>query len=142
MGGRRDIEFRQHLKEFEKAAGGATKTEPASDAAMPPSAATASTANPATPTAAASGSAAADPARPTSSGAVGTSGSTSADPTATMTPTDRENASAAVNTAEAQKELDAISAILDKSKTGTLTKAQTTELKKHVEILRALLNQK
>ena len=108
---------------------------------MPPSAATGSTTNPANPTnppASAAGSASsADPARPTS-GAVGTSGST--DPTASMTPTDRGNATAAVSNADAQKELDAIDAILAKSKTGTLTKAQTTELKKHVENLRALLN--
>jgi hypothetical protein len=40
---------------------------------------------------------------------------------------------------EAQKELDAISAILSESKTGALTKAQTTALKKHVDALRALL---
>jgi len=58
-----------------------------------------------------------------------------------MTPTDRGTASATVNTAEAQKELQAISDILNKSKTGTLTKAQTTQLKKHVETLRTLLNQ-
>ena len=43
--------------------------------------------------------------------------------------------------AEADKELDAITAIIDKSKTGTLTKAQTAELKKHVETLRTLLSQ-
>jgi hypothetical protein len=109
---------------------------------MPPSAATGSTTNPANPTnpaaASAAGSASSqDPAKPTS-GAVGTSGST--DPTASMTPTDRGNATAAVNNADAQKELDAIDAILAKSKTGTLTKAQTTELKKHVENLRALLS--
>jgi hypothetical protein len=56
-----------------------------------------------------------------------------------MTPADRASAASAVSMADAQKELDAISAILDKSKTGTLTKAQTAQLKKHVENLRALL---
>jgi hypothetical protein len=49
---------------------------------------------------------------------------------------------AAAPNADAQKELDAISAILAKSRTGTLTKAQTTQLKKHVENLRVLLAQK
>ena len=44
--------------------------------------------------------------------------------------------------ADANKHLDAISAILDQSKTGALTKAQTDELKKHVAELRALLNQR
>jgi hypothetical protein len=40
---------------------------------------------------------------------------------------------------EAQKELEAISAILGQSPTGTLTKVQTAEVKKHVETLRQLL---
>jgi hypothetical protein len=43
--------------------------------------------------------------------------------------------------ADADKHLDAISAILNHSKTGALTKAQTTELKKHVAELRTLLSQ-
>ena len=136
------VEFRDHLKEFEKAAGGATATEPApasNDAAMPPSAATGTTTNPANPTATAANPTSPDPAKPTS-GAVGTSGSVSPDPTASMTPTDRGNATAAVSNADAQKELDAIDAIIAKSKTGTLTKAQTAQLKKHVDNLRALLS--
>jgi len=59
-----------------------------------------------------------------------------------MDPADRAKAAAEVNAtgnAEAQKELDAISAILGESKTGALTKAQTTALKKHVDALRVLL---
>jgi hypothetical protein len=61
-----------------------------------------------------------------------------------MDPADRARAESAVNAAsnvnaDARKELDAISAILDASKTGTLTKAQTAEIKKHLENLRTLL---
>jgi hypothetical protein len=41
--------------------------------------------------------------------------------------------------AAAQAELAAIDAILAKSKTGALTKTQTSELKQHIEALRALL---
>jgi len=142
-------EFRSHLKLFEKAAGGgATSAE-----AMPPSAATASTSNPANPAASAT-PANPDPASPSpanpasasaaqppsSSGATGTSGVTPS-PTATMAPADQAKAAEQVGHSEADKHLDAISEILNKSKTGALTKAQTTELKKHVEQLRALLKQ-
>ena len=59
-----------------------------------------------------------------------------------MSDAQREQAAGQVNAAsnaDAQKELDAISSILSGSKTGALTKAQTTQLKKHVENLRALL---
>jgi len=62
-----------------------------------------------------------------------------------MDPADRAQAAGQVNAAgnaDAQKELDAISSILNKSKTGTLTRAQTTQLKQHVEALRSLLNQR
>ena len=145
------VEFRKHLSEFEKASGGAISTEPAPDAAMPPSAATGTTTNPANPTATTGSASATDPTKPTSgtaatagvAGAAGTSGSAaSSNPTGSMTPADRESAASAVSMADAQKELDAISAILSKSKTGALTKAETTQLKKHVENLRTLLNQK
>jgi hypothetical protein len=44
--------------------------------------------------------------------------------------------------ADAQKELDAIAGILEQSKTGALTRAQTTELRRHVEVLRVLLSQR
>jgi len=135
------VDFRTHLNAFEKAAGGSTSTQPASDA-MAPSVATGTTANPANPAATPPTATAAnpDPSKP-SSGAVGTSGTTpSTEPTATMNPADRAAAAGAVNNADAQKELDAISAILSKSKTGALTRAQTAQLKKHVEALRALLS--
>jgi hypothetical protein len=65
-----------------------------------------------------------------------------ASPTANMSNADRTEAASqvsAASNADAQKELDAISSILGGSKTGALTKAQTTQLKKHVENLRVLL---
>lgn len=134
-------EFRSHLKLFEKAAGGGE----AASGAMAPSAATASTSNPANPAPTATGTPAnpdpGTPAQPPSSaGATGTSGVTTS-PTGTMAPADQAKAAAEVGHSEADKHLDAIDDILAKSKTGTLTKAQTSELKKHVEQLRALLKQ-
>ena len=59
-----------------------------------------------------------------------------------MAPADQAKATEQVGQSEADKHLDAISAILNESKTGTLTKAQTTELKKHVAELRQLLQKK
>jgi len=149
------VEFRTHLKAFEKSAGG---TEPPASAA--PSAAPASAAPPSTPPSsapptapptaapptAASGSmppAAAtgsmsNPANPASatSGAMGTSGSEQTKPAATGT------TGSADQNAAAQTELAAIDAILNQAKAGALTRTQTTELRRHVEALRALLNQK
>jgi hypothetical protein len=123
------VEFRTHLKAFERAAG--------SNAAgvMAPPGATASTANPADPTSPAS------PAmQPPPASVTGTSGTTPPSPTATIA-ADQAKAADQVNRAEVEKHLDAISTILDGSKTGTLTKAQTAELKKHVAELRQALNQ-
>jgi hypothetical protein len=114
------VEFRKHLKEFEKAAGG-------------PAPAAAPTSAPVDPAATA-----APPA-----GVVGTSGVTPP-PAGAETPMDQTTKGKAAEHmahSEADKHLDAISAILEKSKTGTLTRAQTTELKKHVAELRALLKQ-
>lgn len=125
-------EFRTHLKAFASAAGGATPTaEPGG--AMPPAAATSSMTNPANPASAASP---ATPSKPDVS---------PSSPTAKMDAADRAKAAgdvSAAGSADAQKELDAISSILNASKTGALTKAQTTELKKHVETLRALIAQR
>jgi hypothetical protein len=135
------VEFRTHLKEFEKAAGGATtSTQPAPDA-MPPSAATASTTNPADPATSGQPTKTTPPAMVTRppAGTVGTSGTTSSSPEPTAD--QAKPATEQTGHAEADKELDAISAILNNSKTGTLTKAQTAQLKKHVEQLRALLSQ-
>jgi len=59
-----------------------------------------------------------------------------------MSPSDREQAASqvrAASNADAQKELDAISAILSASKSGALTRQQTALLRKHVEALRSLL---
>jgi len=125
-------EFRMHLKEFEKAAGGPAAS---TSGAMPPSAATGTTANPANPvisgtgaTSNPTGSNVTKPSPPSAmAGATGTSG-TSATPTAD-----------ANTMAAAQSELAAIDAILNKSRTGALTKAQTEALRRHVEALRALL---
>jgi hypothetical protein len=139
------VEFRTHLKAFEKAAGGSASSASTDNppSAMPPSAATGTTANPANPT-----SGTASTANPTGSdrtkpnppsamtGATGTTGTTpaSSSPSASSAET---NANAA-----AQTELAAIDAILNASKTGALTKAQTAQLRRHVEALRALLAQK
>ena len=117
-------EFRTHLKAFEQSAGGtsATASEPASttppaDQTNPPTGATPPQTTGAQP--------------PTSAGATGTSGATP----------DQPKPAEAAGHAEADKHLDAIDAIIAKSKTGTLTKAQTTELKTHLAELRKLLQQ-
>jgi hypothetical protein len=70
---------------------------------------------------------------------VATASTASPAPAATMEPADQAKAADQVNRADVDKHLDAISAILDASKTGTLTKAQTAELKKHVAELRQAL---
>jgi len=134
------VEFRSHLKDFEKSAGGETHANAAAEpgGSMPPSLATASTTNPANPADATNPSNVAGSANPSSPA----SSVSPSSPTSTMNPSDREHASREVNAAgnaDAQKELDAISSILDASKTGALTKAETAQLKKHVETLRALL---
>ena len=46
-----------------------------------------------------------------------------------------------MNRVEADTHLQAISDILEQSKSGALTKEQTTELKKHVDELRKLIGQ-
>jgi hypothetical protein len=91
------MEFRTHLKEFERSAGGN-----ASVAATSPAAAAASDVT-------------------------------------TTTAADQAKAPEAGAQADVSKHLDAISAILDKSATGALTKTQTAELKKHFAELRVLL---
>ena len=111
------MEFRKHLKEFEKAAGG-----PAPDASPSPAAAPADASTSAMPPA----------------GVTGTAGTTPAPDAAQA---DKATPAAQAAHSEADKYLDAISAILDKSKARALTAAQTAELKKHVAELRALLKQ-
>ena len=140
------VEFRTHLKAFETAAGGG---------AMAPGASPDATANPANPTPAnpanpASAASAANPpsANPTSANPASAtpanppSGVTPSSPTTSMAPADQAKASDQVGRAEAEKHLDAISKILDASKTGALTKAQTAQLKEHVAALRQALQQK
>lgn len=121
-------EFRTHLKAFEHAAGGGASAT--TDAPANPTPAT--PANPTSPTAAPANPPAANPPTPmiTSS------------PATSMASADQTPAAGQVAHAEVDKHLDAITAILNESKTGTLTKAQTTELKKHVTELRQLLQQK
>jgi len=137
---------------------GANASDPANAASANPASANPASANPtsANPTgtagtmspSVATGSTA-NPAQPGQPQPAGTSGVSPASPNATMDPADRAKAESAVSAAtasapnaDAQKELDAISQILSKSRTGTLTKAQTAQLKQHVEILRVLLAQK
>ena len=114
------VEFRTHLKAFEKSAGSGSGS-----GAMAPSVATDATANPANPAAAPSPAPA--PA--------------AAPPSATA-PTDQAKAPAQAGASEADTHLDAISAILDQSTTGTLTKVQTDALRKQVAELRLLLTKK
>ena len=124
------VEFRTHLKEFERAAGvssAGSTTAPSAAATAGEPAKTAPSTMVTTPPAATS-----DPA--------GTAGATTpASTPSTMNQSKPANEQA--GHAEADRELDAISAILNNSKTGTLTKAQTAQLKKHVEQLRTLLGQ-
>lgn len=118
------VEFRGHLKEFERAAGGSATT------AMTPSVAIDTTGNAANPSGTPTGTPTGTP--------VGTA--TGNPPAAAPAAADQAKAAGQAGHSEADKHLDAISAILDRSKTGTLTKAQTAALKKHVGELRALLN--
>jgi hypothetical protein len=114
------VEFRKHLKEFEKAAGGPAPAAAPKSAPIEPA-----------------------PSAAPPTGATGTSGMMPP-PAAAATPMDQTTkgrAAEQMGHSEADKHLDAISAILAKSKTGTLTRAQTTELKKHVAELRMLLKQ-
>jgi hypothetical protein len=127
------VEFRTHLKEFEKSAGGAQPPSPAaapSSPAMPAAApdSTASSTNPASAVTGATGTSGSEQTKP---GVTGTSGTTPAAAPA-------GSADQSPN-ATAQSELAAIDAILATSKTGALTKAQTDEVKRHLEALRALL---
>jgi hypothetical protein len=128
------VEFRTHLKEFEKSAGGAQSPSPAAapaSRAMPAAAATESTSNPSNPASEVSGATGTSGAEQTKPGATGTSGTTPAAAPA-------GSADQSPN-ATAQSELAAIDAILASSKTGALTKVQTDEVKRHLEALRALL---
>jgi hypothetical protein len=155
------VEFRTHLKEFQKAAGGPAEAPAApaaseasagsanASAAMPPANLTgsmSSTSNPANPATAVQGTAGRGTAGTADTGtaataATGTTG-TSATETAGTSGAVGTSGSATDAVPSAQQELAAIDAILAKSKTGALTKAQTLELRRHVDALHALLNQK
>jgi hypothetical protein len=136
------VEFRTHLKEFERAAGGNSAAPMAAEpTSANPTSANPTSANPtsANPTSANPTSANPTSANPTSPASAATV--SPASPTANMPAADQAKAAQQVDRAEADKHLDAISAILNDSKTGGLTKAQTAELKKHVAELRQLLQQ-
>jgi hypothetical protein len=153
------LEFRTHLKAFEQAAGGTSATTPsaastepsassaASSSASNPSSAASNPSSPASTSAATETSAAgttassaqsaqptsSQPAEPTSAAqqsAVGTSGTSA--PTAT-------DARSAESQTQANRELDAIQAILAQAKNGRLDKAEIDQLKTHVEQLRQLI---
>ncbi len=131
------VEFRTHLKEFEKAAGSAEAPSPAPTAAAsndaPPAAAPPTTTPPSTPPSSTASST--PPSSTTPPAAAASSAAASATPSATgATGSSEQN----VNEA-ARAEFAAIDAILAKSKTGALTKTETSELKQHIEALRALL---
>lgn len=108
------VEFRTHLKAFEKAVTAAPATSAATSTSTSASATTA-------PPPAATSTPPASAAPPA------------------MVPADQAKMTEQVNRAEAGVHLDAISAVLDQAQAGTLTKEQTAELRKHVESLRALL---
>ncbi|HWK10150.1 MAG TPA: hypothetical protein VNR64_08870, partial [Vicinamibacterales bacterium] len=127
------VEFRTHLKAFEQAAGGeaaisssAPSTEPSNPSSATPPANPSNPASPSTPPMSA------PPASTTTAtqGAVGTSGTSA--PAAT-------DARTAEMQTQANRELDAIQAILAQSKNGRLDKAQVDELKSHLSQLRQLL---
>jgi hypothetical protein len=125
------LEFRTHLKAFEQAADAATPSAestaaPAASAPATPPATPETSATqpePSTPQAAAPTSAA-------TAGAVGTSGTTA--PSAT----DARSSDAQV---QANRELDAIQAILAQAKNGRLDQAQVDELKTHLAQLRQVI---
>ena len=134
------VEFRTHLKAFEQAAGGeATTSSPASSSMAssteptPASTAASSASNPTTTPETSMTSQSAQPATQTAAAgqtAVGTSGTTA--PTAT-------DARTLESQTQANRQLDAIQAILAQAKNGRLNQAQIDQLKTHVTELRQLL---
>jgi hypothetical protein len=143
------VDFRTHLKAFEKAAGGeaATSATPTSPSAAEPSAA--STPEPASASNPASASPATPPTStpttspsPTSQSAASTTAATqgAVATSGTSEPTATDARSAEVQT-QVNRELDAIQAILAQARNGRLEKAQITELNTHVAQLRQLIGQ-
>jgi len=135
------LEFRTHLKAFEQAAGGQASSSP-SPAASEPSAAAASASNPATassasePSSAASSAQSAPPSTPPSAAATGTQGAVGTSGTSEPTATDARTSESQM---QANRELDAIQAILAQSKNGRLDKEQVDQIKTHLAQLRQLL---
>jgi hypothetical protein len=138
-------EFRTHMKEFEKAAGGATPS--GSTGSVPPAVSTSSTTNPATP-APEPNPQAANPAGTSSSVPGATPAARPESPTSPEETGSRPSAGVAGATgttgtmsanAQAQQHLDAIADILSKAKDGKLDKEQTEQIKSHVDQLRQIL---
>jgi hypothetical protein len=156
-------DFRTHLKEFEQAAGGlnpaAGASPSASTGAMAPAANPSSTANPANPASTSATSPSPAGAAPTTaspeptnapmptgtSGTSGVPGATGTSGAAAPAPTDDQSKASAKSEgqghSEADKHLDAIQDILNKSKDGKLDKTQTDQIKTHLEQLRQLIAQ-
>jgi hypothetical protein len=149
-------EFRTHLKEFEQAAGGVNVAGASTSGSMAPAANPSSTMNPSnpagasatspSPTGAAPTTAAPEPTNtPMPTGTSGTTGAVGTSGTAAPTPTDVQptttGAASSGHSAEADKHLDAIQDILNKSKDGKLDKNQTDQIKMHLEELRQLIGQ-
>jgi pilus assembly protein FimV len=162
------VEFRTHLKEFEKAAGGGssrtsgsggtagatgtTGTTGTAEATGTSGTTAATGATGASDAAAASGSTSAsgsasasnppNPSNPPTNPPGGSSPAASAPAGATGAAGAASAGGSAEQTVNAKSELAAIDAILADAKTGGLTKEQTAELRRHVDALRALLIQK
>ena len=140
-------EFRTHLKLFEQAAGGGGGTShSATTGGMPPSVSTSSTANPAAPSPAQPSPATPNPTEPTPTPASPTPASPapSATPGATgtsgmATPSATGTSGTMTPSADVDKHLDAIAEIINKAKNGKLDKAETDQIKMHVDQLRELL---
>jgi hypothetical protein len=155
------VEFRTHLKAFEQAASGGssgsgstpdnmtaatTSGSTSSSPSTPPSVSTGSTSSPAPSAPAPSAAGTSGTGTPS---ATGTSGTyippSSADESQASAKSDLSQAGKAkpevMGHSDAERHLDAISEILNKAKNGALDKAQTDELKMHVEQLRQLLKQ-
>lgn len=142
------VEFRSHLQQFEQAAGGVNESanDPsASASSASPSSAMSPAAHPSNPAGTYTSTeptATGTTGSASSMGTAGTSGSAtpSATDDQTRTPSSTTAAEHAGH-AEADKHIDAIQDILNKSKDGKLDKAQTDQIKSHLSQLRQLIAQ-
>jgi pilus assembly protein FimV len=164
------VEFRTKLQAFAQAAGGGVEGQEAqpssapAQSAIPPSSATSSSTNPANPATPASPANPAAPPNPSTTPSSPANPPESANPPASTAPANPSEPSAPTasgqsvgtsgavapsatgttgtgNMAQADRELDAIQAILGQAKNGKLDKSQVDQLKAHVDQLRQLLGQ-